>query len=330
MLIDSINRMDSSKNYLIYFHSPNTLENDVQNANVICLNKMGKGGNLFAILLLRKLINKYKADVLHAHSYWTNIVSRVAAPENVKVINHYHFADYDTMKDKKSVRRMIVLDRLTERKLLTRVGVSKYVERILNSTFPKGKNVCVPNFVLGEEAINRVVNYYSKEQLNMVAVGTIKSEKNYSFYIEAFNGLRDFPVSIDIYGGGDSLAQYRQRVSALKLDNIRFKGEVANVPQVLDKYNLFTSASTSETFGIALMEGVRAGLPLLVSDIPAFKEVAPKSAATFFNPYDVGDFIDKVKSILEAKLIPSLSDYNSCLKTYSVDTYLAKIADLYR
>lgn len=52
-----------------------------------------------------------------------------------------------------------------------------------------------------------------------------------------------------------------------------------------------------EPFGLAVLEAAQAGCPLVLSDIPTFRELWD-GAATFVAPGDVGGFADAVAGLL--------------------------------
>jgi glycosyltransferase involved in cell wall biosynthesis len=59
------------------------------------------------------------------------------------------------------------------------------------------------------------------------------------------------------------------------------------------------SASREEGFGIPLVEAMSVGTPLVVSDIPVFREVAGDAAA-YVTPDDVAGFVRAVRELEEA------------------------------
>ena len=128
----------------------------------------------------------------------------------------------------------------------------------------------------------------------IIAVGNCNIEKNYEIVLQAFKELKDEPVSIDIIGGGGKLEYYKEEAERAGLENVNFLGYVSNVRQTLNNYDLYLSSSVSETFGISVIEAVCAKMPLLLSDIPAFREIAP-TTATFFDPYNKDELIRHLK-----------------------------------
>jgi glycosyltransferase involved in cell wall biosynthesis len=66
--------------------------------------------------------------------------------------------------------------------------------------------------------------------------------------------------------------------------------------EVLRGATALVSASRDEGFGIPLVEAMALGTPLVVSDIPVFREVG-EDAATYVDPDDVSGFVRAVREL---------------------------------
>lgn len=277
-----------------------------------------------AITTIKKIIKEERIEIVHSHSFWTNIISRLATPAEVKVFNHYHFADYDTLKKKKSVRLMVLFDKYVTHRNLQRIAVSKYLKNILQRIFIE-EVVVVSNFILCPSISSK--NKGHSDKLRIVSIGNLNFEKNHILIIEAFKELKNIPVEIDIIGGGDDLNLMRSNVGKLNL-NVKFLGLVPNASGVLNDYDLYLSASLSETFGIAVLEGICAGLPLLLSDIPAHREIAP-DGTEFFNPSNAVELVEKIKKIYNEKIVVDENLYKAVIEKYSINRFLNDVNYLY-
>ncbi len=71
--------------------------------------------------------------------------------------------------------------------------------------------------------------------------------------------------------------------------------EHEDLSNVLTQYDAFVFPSMAETFGFPMVEAMRAGVPLVVSDIPIHREICGDAAAYF----SLGDSGDLAKKILE-------------------------------
>jgi len=325
LLMSYIPLLANDEHFVVTLSGPNVYEQ--VNYEYINLNTKPVAGVFKAALAIRKIIAEKQIDIVHSHSFWTNIISRLATGRKIKLINHYHFADYDTMKHKRSVKRMILLDRITNRKKLIRVAVSEYIAKILNDTFPKRNIKVIPNFINCKQ-LKKEKGPGNNKELKVIAVGSCNMEKNYSLVLRAFEALREEPISIDIMGGGLRLDFYRNEAKRMGLNKVRFCGIVPNARDHLKNYDLFLSASISETFGIAVLEGICAKLPLLISNIPAFNEIAP-DGSLFFNPHDKNDLIKNLKFFLDNPVNSDTADYDRILNKYSEQSFLLELKNLY-
>lgn len=276
---------------------------------------------------LRKLIREKEVGIVHAHSFWTNIISRFATPGSLSLFNHYHFADYDTMRKKSKVKLMILIDKLKGHKKLHRLGVSVYMGEILKKRFPGKEITVIPNFISCQK---NSLNHQSSESdyMRVVAVGNCNTEKNYETILGAFSELKNLPVSLEVFGGGDKLEYYRKKVRELELDNIYFRGHMERANEKLKDFDLFLSASVSETFGLVVLEAVCARLPLILSDIPAFREIAP-SSAVFFTPNDSFELASLIKKLIPMQTVTDYNEYDRILKKYSSESFISQLKSLY-
>jgi glycosyltransferase involved in cell wall biosynthesis len=76
---------------------------------------------------------------------------------------------------------------------------------------------------------------------------------------------------------------------------------------VLRGATALVSASRDEGFGIPLVEAMALGTPLVVSDIPVFREVGG-DAATYVDPDDVHGFVEAVKELDDPEIWQRRSD----------------------
>ena len=75
-------------------------------------------------------------------------------------------------------------------------------------------------------------------------------------------------LSFDIYGNGGEEGKLRSLIDELgATDYIHLKGH-ANLEEIYKNYEVYLSASTSEGFGLTLMEAIGSGLPIIGFDVP--------------------------------------------------------------
>ena len=124
-------------------------------------------------------------------------------------------------------------------------------------------------------------------RLRLAAMGTLEPRKNFVAAAEILHELRCnfFPeATLDIIGreGWGDVAERLRGRSGIRLHGHLPDGEVRRILQAAD---IFISTSHDEGLGLPLLEVQHAGLPVIASDIPVFREVLEDSG-TFIDPSD--------------------------------------------
>ncbi len=146
---------------------------------------------------------------------------------------------------------------------------------------PQVRNV----FSLSPEG--RIARPAPDTRLRLVAMGTLEPRKNHIAAARILSELRRnfFPeATLDIIGRdgwGDVADTLRGR------SGIRLHGHLPDkeVRRILKAADVFISTSHDEGLGLPLLEVQYAGLPVIASDIPIFREVLENSG-TFVDPSD--------------------------------------------
>ncbi len=114
---------------------------------------------------------------------------------------------------------------------------------------------------------------------------------------------------------------------------VHFLGQRADVPDVLSALDIFVLSSTEDTFGIAVVEAMAMGLPVIVSDIPPLIEVTGNGEyALSFRAQDAEDLAQKLLSLINnpaarAQLGAKARAWAS--QQFGIDAYIARLIILY-
>jgi glycosyltransferase involved in cell wall biosynthesis len=103
----------------------------------------------------------------------------------------------------------------------------------------------------------------------IVAVGRLVGLKRFQDLISAFAAIAlDFPnLELRIAGGGPGLIRLERRAVATGFSKrIRFLGQSAEPATVMAGCSVFVSTSETEGFGMAIVEALAAGIPVIASD----------------------------------------------------------------
>ncbi|HEL1760330.1 TPA: glycosyltransferase, partial [Streptococcus suis] len=75
-------------------------------------------------------------------------------------------------------------------------------------------------------------------------------------------------LSFDIYGAGGQQSKLAAQIEQLEATNfIHLKGH-HDLTDIYQQYQVYLTASTSEGFGLTLMEAIGSGLPIIGLDVP--------------------------------------------------------------
>jgi len=100
--------------------------------------------------------------------------------------------------------------------------------------------------------------------LTILAAGRLEPGKNMAALIGLADRLRDLPCRWVIAGNGPERAALLAQSAAAGLeDRIHFPGAVPDMQPLLAQASLFVHPSHYESFGIAVFEAMRAGVPVL-------------------------------------------------------------------
>ncbi len=311
---------------------------EFDDAELICAERYslgftGKMSLVPAILKLKKIISRTKPDLVHAHLLHSSIVARAACPPTIPLVFSLH-----TIMSKDALDNSLFYTWLEKAVLKRRHAVIAVSEAVLEDY---RKIIAVPgpayvlkNYVADEflfpEKLSRPYN--NLRQLKLLAVGNIKPVKNYPYLVSAFEQLKSLPVSLHIFGQGDDAAvRALQKEIDEKKVNIVLKGSTDNIAGLLPGYDLFVMCSRYEGFGIAPVEAMAMGLPLLLSDIPVFKEITYRNGL-FFDLENPSDFVRLVQDIFDNKYdltTMSAKGVEIARANYSKATYVENLFHIY-
>jgi len=284
-----------------------------------------------SVLKLKKIIKKHAPVLVHSHLVYSSIVARCACLHNLPVLYSIHgeLSKNDFNKSK----ILTFIERNTIRKNHSLIAVSDAALTDYKKTiFKTYKTFILPNFIADQYFEQSIIRDFAAiKSLNLVSIGNFKAAKNYEYLIEAFRYLKEYPVSLKIYGNINN-PTYSQLQSEIQRDelNIVLKGPLENVQEELSNNDLFVMSSRNEGFGMAAVEAMASGLPLLLSNLPVFHEVTFDNAV-FFDITNPTSFATLIKEIFEGKHHLNQLSKNGIeiAKQYNKEKYLAGLYSIY-
>jgi glycosyltransferase involved in cell wall biosynthesis len=316
---------------------------DFPEDEIMCSHRyvLGLNGRLSAIkgvFKLKQIIRKHTPSFVHAHMVYGSLIARIACPSNIPLLYTIHGKLSNHVFDHSPL--LTFLEKITIKKSHSVIAVSSEVMIDYERTIKKIKNQFIlDNYIRDEFFLQKFANkkYQHLDKLKLVAVGNINTtdDKNYSYLIKAFLQLKAFPVTLDVYGkprGGiwEVLQSLQKEADAYQLP-IVFKGGIDDIHEVLQHYDVYVMSSKQEGFGIAVVEAMAVGLPLLLSDLPVLHSVTFNNAI-FFDVSDPMSFVSRIKEILEDRYDLNKLSVNGtqlAIAHYTKKAYLEKLFAIY-
>jgi glycosyltransferase involved in cell wall biosynthesis len=107
----------------------------------------------------------------------------------------------------------------------------------------------------------------------LVMVARFESQKDQATLVQALSGLNQYEWSLDLVGDGPQRSAVEAAVGEAGLEGrVRFLGFRNDVPELLSQSQLFVLSSHWEGFPRTIVEAMRAGLPVIASDVGGVSE----------------------------------------------------------
>lgn len=109
----------------------------------------------------------------------------------------------------------------------------------------------------------------NRKKHSLITASRLASEKHVDWLIDAVKNARKLipDVTLDIYGKGGEEEVLRKKIQRCDAkEYIRLCGQ-QNLTEVYKNYEAYISASTSEGFGLSLLEALGSGLPIIGFDV---------------------------------------------------------------
>lgn len=225
-------------------------------------------------------------DIVHTHLYRACVHGRVAARlAGVRhVVATEHSLGGQFIEGRRISPGIRFLYLATERLGQATIAVSTAVARRLAAwgvpdhriiTIPNGIDIQEHRFDPARRARLRAELGIPARGFVVGAVGRLVAGKRVDLVLHA---IRDRPeLSALIVGDGPQRPSLMRLADRLGVD-ATFTGEVPDVAGLLSTMDVLVAPSTEETFGIAVVEALAAGLPVLYTACPALEEL-PAAAA---------------------------------------------------
>ena len=161
----------------------------------------------------------------------------------------------------------------------------------------------------------------------IIQVAGFRYQKDQKTVIRA---LQILPESVHLYfaGDGELIDECQDFARECNVEKrVHFLGVRSDIPQLLKASDIVVMSSHWEGFGLAAVEGMAAGKPVLASDVDGLREVV-NGAGLLFNHGDYRDLAYKIKTLIDdGELYKNISRRGS---NRALDYDISKMASAYK
>lgn len=290
--------------------------------------------DLRAVRETSQLIRRIKPDLVHCHTSKAGIIGRMAArltsTPAVFTAHTWSFAD-GTSKSWKLVGTPSERIAAKWTSKILAVSDSNRDLAIDRRVASPDKIVTVHNGI--EDTLYRV-RTASEAVPRIVMVARFAPQKNQAQLIEAVSGI-DVPFKLTFIGDGPTRAAAESLVAARGFeDRVEFLGVRKDTDQILAASSIFVLATNWEGFPITILEAMRAGLPVIATDVDGVREaVAHGSTGLLVPKGDTARLRESVRELLtdvDARLRLGRAGRARYESEFTHASMLRKIASVYR
>lgn len=295
---------------------------------------------------LHDAARKYELDLVHVHYAIPHATSAWVACEmlqgerDLKIVTTLHGTDITLVGLHPSFQAITQFSILRSHGL---TAVSEFLKRetIRDFSVPEDRIEVVPNFVdtriyrPGLKPCHRATLAPEGEKIVM-HISNFRPVKRVEDVIEVFASiLKKIPSRLVLVGDGPDRPRARLRVEELGLqDRVAFLGEYTPVQELLSCADLFLLPSESESFGLAALEAMACGSPVIASRVGGLPEVIIDGETGYLcEPGDIDDMgAAGVRVLGDDKHWKELSDAGRSLavKNFSSERIVPDYEEYYR
>ncbi len=298
--------------------------------------------NLFHVAELRRKMQQVQVDVVHTHAWGGGLIGRFAARSaKVPVVFGHVHGIYNYVS-----RLHLKIDATLVKWSTGSICCSQAARHFMLSheSVPPEKLVVVYNGIdlspfkplaAGERAELRAKARVKPGDIVIGSVGHLETHKGHEFLVQAFRRVLETQPHARLLLVGDGRKRARLEALANELGVMHrttFAGVRRDVPLLLALMDLFVLPSLNEALGLALIEAMASGVPVVASDVGGIPEVVKhRQTGLLAEPGSASALADAILEMISAPASAQRMRQTALqdCQRFSVETMVETIAELY-
>jgi glycosyltransferase involved in cell wall biosynthesis len=213
----------------------------------------------------RVVSNFGKPDIIHSHYFGMSAIASILKEEYN--IPHVHTEHSSRINNDYLSNQTIALGKKEYEDLDAIIAVSSRIASVIKKNWDT-EPIVIPNIV-----DTNIFSYSERKKNNQnfkfISVGNLKFGKGFDVLIEAFNNATLLPnTELCIIGSGEEKEHLKKLIRKHKLEkrvHLLGRQERDSIALHMSSSDAFVLASKGETFGVAYIEALSAGLPVVAT-----------------------------------------------------------------
>lgn len=280
-------------------------------------------------LLYKRAVHQYgKPDAIYSH-YLSNTIKAIPLKKKYHIpivaMEHWSQMAYpkipnNTISTAKyvysSIDQLITVSSALKNNIFQQIGCDSIV---------------IPNMV-GKEFHYLPSNLKKKESIQLITTGRLIPEKHFDMLIQAIANISTPKLQLYIIGNGSEKQKLQKLVEKLQVkDQIQLLGHKSKqeIVTLLQQSDIFVLPSQSETFGVAYIEALACGLPIIATDCGGPRDIVTQKNGLLIPVND--------QQALEQAIVQMSHNFNlydkqsiaqDCQKRFAADNIAKHIAQI--
>lgn len=309
-----------------------------------------KGRYISYLFRLRKLLKNEKIQIVHAQQTIDFLFAKIAClGTDIEVVETFHGYDFEGSRVLKCMNKLSI--RLADAVCFVSEAQCKYyIKAYRLSKKMQGKCHVVYNGVNFSKLDQKYdipdflkkIDSVQPRKIKLAMVGNFVSGRSQSVVCKALavlskRGLGDFDFYFIGKRNDKEPWRYDDCVSFVEGNGlsecVHFMGGRGDVPAILQNIDGFVYSTDHDTFGIAVVEAMAAGLPVVVNDWDVMGEITQNGKwATLYRSNDAEDCAEKITNLIEnisSYKEKAYLDSQKVRNTFSIEKHIAQLKNIY-
>ncbi len=300
--------------------------------------------NYKAYKQLKKLVQEEKFDVMHCNTPIGGLLGRIVGIQCKisKIIYQTHGFHFYKGAPLKNWLLYYPVEKLFAHFTDVLVTINREDYALAQKKLKAKKVVYVPGVGVDLEKFGKSTIHKAEKRKELdvpensvvlLSVGEVNENKNQQVIIRAMAEISDENIHYLIAGKGNQIDNLQNLADSLNLGNrVHFLGFRKDIPELCMASDIFCFPSKREGLGLASLEAMACGLPILTSNVHGINDYSEDGVTGYkFSPVDTKGFAEGIKKLsAEPETCQKMRGHNqNAVKKYSIQHVLPLMNDLY-